>query len=46
MRISLRNPDDRTQRQVIVMDRATAEWVAGLFPGCTIKPLGGLDDVP
>lgn len=46
MRTSLRNPDDKNPKQVIVMDSATAEWVSGLFPGCTIKPLGGLDDVP
>ncbi len=43
MRISLRNPDDMNPKTAIVMDRATAEWLATLFPGCTIAPLGGLD---
>ena len=46
MRISPRNPDDTNPKTVIVMDRATAEWLAGMFPGCTVCPLGGLDDMP
>ena len=41
MRISPRNPDDMNPKTVIVMDRATAEWMAGMFPGCTVAPLGG-----
>jgi hypothetical protein len=46
MRISLRNPDDTNPKTVIVMDRATAEWLANLFPGCTVAPLGGLEGMP
>ena len=46
MRISLRNPDDTNPKTVIVMDRATAEWMAGMFPGCTVAPLGGMGDMP
>ena len=46
MRISPRNPDDMNPKTVIVMDRATAEWMAGMFPGCTVAPLGGLGDMP
>ena len=45
MRISLRNPDDANNR-MIVMDRATADWMAGMFPSCTVAPLGGLGDMP
>jgi hypothetical protein len=46
MRISLRNPDDTNRKTVIVMDRATAEWLSSMFPGCTVAPLGGLVDMP
>jgi hypothetical protein len=46
MRISPRNPDDLNPKTVIVMDRATAEWMASMFPGCTVAPLGGLGDMP
>jgi hypothetical protein len=46
MRISLRNPDDTNPKTVIVMDRATAEWMAGMFPGCSTVPLDGLGDMP
>ena len=46
MRISPRNPDDMNPKTVIVMDRATAEWMAGTFPGCTVAPLGGMGDMP
>ena len=42
MRISPRNPDDLNPKTIIVMDRATAEWMASMFPGCTVAPLGGL----
>jgi hypothetical protein len=41
MRCSLRNPDDLNPKTVIVMDRDTAEWLARLFPGCSVSPLGG-----
>jgi hypothetical protein len=41
MRCSLRNPDDLNPKTVIVMDRDTAEWLAALFPGCSVSPLGG-----
>lgn len=46
MRISMRNPDDTTVKTVIVMDRATADWLAAMFPGCTVLPLAGLDAMP
>ena len=46
MRISLRNPDDTNAKTVIVMDRATAEWMAGMFPGCSVALLGGMGDMP
>ncbi len=46
MRISPRNPDDMNPKKVIVMDRATAEWMATMFPGCTVAPLGGMGDMP
>ena len=46
MRISPRNPDDTNPKTVIVMDRATAEWMASMFPGCTVAPLGGMGDMP
>lgn len=42
MRSSLRNPDDVNAKQVIVMDRETAEWLAALFPGANVAPLGGV----
>jgi hypothetical protein len=46
MRISLRNPNDTSTKTVIVMDHATAAWMASLFPGCTVASLGGLDGMP
>jgi hypothetical protein len=46
MRISLRNPDDMNCKTVIVMDRATAEWMAAMFPGCTVAPLGNMGEMP
>ena len=46
MRISPRDPDDTNRKRVIVMDRATAEWMAGMFPGSTVAPLGGVDGMP
>ncbi|KDM66634.1 DEAD/DEAH box helicase family protein [Acidiphilium sp. JA12-A1] len=39
MRSSLRNLGDRTKKTVIVMDRPTADWLAGLFPGCRVERL-------
>jgi hypothetical protein len=46
MRISVRNPKDRTPKTAIVMDRATADWLADLFPGCVVQPLDGLAAMP
>jgi hypothetical protein len=46
MRISLRNPDDNSPKTVIVMDRATAEWMATMFPGCRVARLDGIGDMP
>jgi hypothetical protein len=40
MRSSLRKPDDLTAKRVIVMDRATADWLAEKFPGATVDSLG------
>lgn len=42
MRSSLRNPADLTPKRVIVMDRATAEWLAMKFPGAVVEALDGL----
>jgi hypothetical protein len=41
MRSSLRDPNDRTTKTVVVMDRDTAEWLALKFRGSTIAVLGG-----
>jgi hypothetical protein len=38
--------DSREVKTVIVMDRATAEWLASMFPGCTVRPLDGLGHMP
>lgn len=46
MRSSLRNPDSTSSKTVIVMDRATAEWLSGLFPGSSVSPLGGRSSAP
>ena len=37
MRASPRNPEDMYPKTVIVMDRATADWLASMFPGCTVE---------
>lgn len=42
MRIAIRDPDCKDKVQVVVPDRATAEWLAGLFRGSTIHHLPGL----
>jgi hypothetical protein len=39
MRISIRNPHDTTPKQVLIMDRATAEWLADLFPGAQVEQI-------
>lgn len=39
MRTSLRNPNDETPKEVIVMDRKTAEWLIDLFPGSHLDVL-------
>ena len=41
MRISVRNPDDAAPKAVVVMDQATAHWLAGLFPGAHVQPMNG-----
>ncbi|WP_029031530.1 hypothetical protein [Salinarimonas rosea] len=46
MRSSIRNPADTTPKRVVVMDRATAEWLADLFPGAKVEPLPGMGVVP
>lgn len=45
LRISVRNPADRNPKLVIVMDRNSAEWLAGLFPGASIVSIGNLKPV-
>ena len=40
MRISVRDPSDLTPKTVVVMDKSTATWLAQLFPGAVVKPLG------
>lgn len=39
MRISVRNPDDMSPNNIIVMDKSTAHWLAGHFPGATVEKL-------
>ena len=46
MRGSPRNPEDMYPKTVIVMDRATADWLASMFPGCAVEALGGIDGIP
>lgn len=46
MRCSIRNPADATPKRVVVMDRATAEWLADLFPGAAVEPLPGMGALP
>jgi hypothetical protein len=44
IRSSARNPDpkDETPKDFVVMDRATADWLAALFPGAKVQALPGL----
>ena len=46
MRCSIRNPEDATPKRVVVMDRDTAVWLAGLFPCAAIEPLPGMGVLP
>jgi hypothetical protein len=39
MRISIRDPHDKTPKSITVMDAATAHWLAELFPGSRVEPL-------
>ena len=41
MRISIRNPADTTPKSIVVMDQGTAEWLADLFPGASIRQAPG-----
>ncbi|WP_144259605.1 hypothetical protein [Methylocystis sp. ATCC 49242] len=41
MRISVRDPDNVEAKTIIVMDRSTAYWLADLFPGSKVQPIGG-----
>ena len=45
MRISVRDPNDMTPKTVVVMDKSTATWLAQLFPGAVVKPLGSKLDI-
>lgn len=40
MRISLRDPECRVARKLVVPDRATAEWLSVMFPGSRVHDLG------
>ena len=42
MRCSARNPLDQNAKNIVVMDRATADWLALLFPGATVCAMAGL----
>ncbi len=42
IRSSARNPADLTPKDFVVMDRATADWLAALFPGAKVQALLGL----
>ena len=42
MRTSLRNPDSIAQVTAVVVDKSTAEFIAGLFPNCHIAPMNGV----
>ena len=44
MRIAIRDPEYKGKIKVVIPDRATAEWLAGLFHGSTIHHLPGLRD--
>ena len=39
MRISIRDPKDMTPKSIMVMDAATAHWLAELFPGSRVESL-------
>lgn len=41
MRGSLRQPGNANPKSVLVVDRSTAEYLAGFFPGCQLAPVGG-----
>ena len=28
------------------MDKATADWMAAMFPDCSVSPLGGIGELP
>jgi hypothetical protein len=47
MRGSLRDPNNRQPKQILVPDRGAAEYLQDIFPGCTVKKLdiGLVDDV-
>ncbi|TPQ51484.1 hypothetical protein C2U72_08065, partial [Prosthecomicrobium hirschii] len=42
MRISIRDPQSTEPKLVVVMDRATADWLADLFPGSQVMAMDGL----
>ena len=42
MRTSLRNPHSGTPITAVVVDKTTAEFIAGLFPNCLIAPMDGV----
>ncbi len=45
-RISLRNPEDRTPKHLVVADRTAAEAIADLFPGAKLQRLPFAEFIP
>jgi hypothetical protein len=45
-RISLRDLKSTQRKKVVVMDKATADWLAALFPGSRVQALPGDDYAP
>lgn len=42
MRCSLRNPDDKSFKTIVVMDKRSADFLASYFPGCTVASVEGM----
>ena len=39
--VARRDQKDDREKKIVVMDRSTADWLADLFPGAKVEPLGG-----
>ena len=44
LRTAIRNPDDLSIKNALLIDKASAEWMAGLFQGSQVKYLPGLGE--